>query len=507
MNLKAVHILGYLAGLFFALEPSYIHPDEHFQSLEILAQHFFGTGRTIPWEFLPENAARSFGPLYLTYGPLFYLYREFGGKQSGLTLLYLVRLQNYLMFTCIYKLALQFLLRSKLDRAKASFYISTSYIGWTYQTHSFSNSLETCALLVVLSLFQALIQDSREQKYTHYRTCAILGFAIAFGVFNRVTFLGFIALPCIPTFTNFYAKHVKSFVVLIIAFALSCTAFIYLDTQLYKTSHWCIAPLNNLRYNLKTSNLVVHGLHPRYTHLLINLPQILGPLLVYFTSRRQRINLTSLSCISGLLFLSAFQHQELRFLIPLMPLLCASIELSNLDTVIPTRYVTGAWIIFNIIFATIMGSLHQRGVLTAIQEMTKNDTQIGVHFWWRSYSPPTWLYFNKDLVVSTTNIVNQEERVDNIDFDITKDHVIDLKGCDYKLFETTAQKFLNQGSGIRVIIPKSSGKLVNRFKESHSNLRVQNIWETYFSLDLDHIDFADISTLTPGITIYEINVL
>lgn len=33
---KLVHKLSYLLVLFFALEPSYIHPDEHFQSLEVL---------------------------------------------------------------------------------------------------------------------------------------------------------------------------------------------------------------------------------------------------------------------------------------------------------------------------------------------------------------------------------------------------------------------------------------------------------------------------------------
>lgn len=40
VNWKAVHYVSYLAVLFFALEPSYIHPDEHFQSLEVLTSEF-----------------------------------------------------------------------------------------------------------------------------------------------------------------------------------------------------------------------------------------------------------------------------------------------------------------------------------------------------------------------------------------------------------------------------------------------------------------------------------
>lgn len=33
-----------------------------------------------------------------------------------------------------------------------------------------------------------------------------------------------------------------------------------------------ITPLNFLRYNFHTDNLAKHGLHPRYLHLLVNIP-------------------------------------------------------------------------------------------------------------------------------------------------------------------------------------------------------------------------------------------
>lgn len=39
-----------------------------------------------------------------------------------------------------------------------------------------------------------------------------------------------------------------------------------------------LTPLNNLVYNLNVDNLAKHGIHPRYTHLLINLPLLFGPL-------------------------------------------------------------------------------------------------------------------------------------------------------------------------------------------------------------------------------------
>jgi phosphatidylinositol glycan class Z len=41
-----------------------------------------------------------------------------------------------------------------------------------------------------------------------------------------------------------------------------------------------ITPLNNLLYNLNVDNLAQHGIHPRYTHLIINLPMLYGPLAI-----------------------------------------------------------------------------------------------------------------------------------------------------------------------------------------------------------------------------------
>ncbi|CEP62895.1 glycosylphosphatidylinositol-alpha 1,2 mannosyltransferase LALA0_S06e06304g [Lachancea lanzarotensis] len=506
MDLRLIHILGYLVGLFFALEPSYIHPDEHFQSLEILAHHFYESKITIPWEFHPSNAARSFGPLYLAYGPIFYIFGKIGSQLSPITLLYLVRLQNYIVFTCIYKLALQFLLRSKLDRAKATFYISTSYVTWTYQSHSFSNSLETCVLLVTLSLFQVLVLDARVPRYNHYRTSSILGMVIAFGVFNRITFIGFIALPVIFTLQKFYLAHFKSLCICVTTFTISCCAFIYFDTLMFQSPQWCIAPLNNLKYNLKSSNLALHGVHPRYTHILINIPQMVGPLLIYFISKKQKMNLAMLSCVSGLVFLSAFQHQELRFLVPLMPLFCASINLSNYNSARRTKYITQIWLMFNVTLGIIMGSLHQRGVITAIEETTKNNANVGVHLWWKTYSPPTWLYSNRELVVSTLNVYDGEERLDNLDFGILTNHVVDLKGCDYELFGDAVAGFLQHNASIRVFIPKSTDKIFKKIDIDNNTTEVHKTWETYLSLDLDHLEFTDVSTVTPGLTVYDISL-
>jgi phosphatidylinositol glycan class Z len=40
-----------------------------------------------------------------------------------------------------------------------------------------------------------------------------------------------------------------------------------------------ISPFNFLLYNLSPKNLAEHGIHPRWLHLFVNLPMMVGPLL------------------------------------------------------------------------------------------------------------------------------------------------------------------------------------------------------------------------------------
>ena len=49
-----------------------------------------------------------------------------------------------------------------------------------------------------------------------------------------------------------------------------------ISTDPLNFSNYIITPLNNLLYNSSYDNLAQHGIHPYYTHILINLPQILG---------------------------------------------------------------------------------------------------------------------------------------------------------------------------------------------------------------------------------------
>lgn len=156
---------------------------------------------------------------------------------------------------------------------------------------------------------------------------------ISLGVFNRVTFPAFILLPCLVLFWKFYRTHWQSISLLSFSFLASSCLIVLIDTKIFKNGKGLIiAPWNNLKYNIDIQNLQLHGLHSRYTHLLVNLPQMLGPALLLAILSGYKLNqLSTYSIVSGILFLSLFQHQELRFLIPTSSIIHNKFELDTFE--------------------------------------------------------------------------------------------------------------------------------------------------------------------------------
>lgn len=181
---------------------------------------------------------------------------------------------------------------------------------------------------------------------------------------------------------------------MILAAAFTLFLALSLDTAFYTSDPYTfrralldpvITPLNNIRYNASPLNLAEHGLHPYYQHLVANLPQLLGPALpLLLLNPRRSWRLWSAAC--GIVVLSAFPHQEARFLAPAVPLLLSSLRL-------PRRYVRvwmAAWMGFNAVFGVLMGVYHQGGVVPAQIWLGKQDG-VAKAFYWKTYSPPVWL--------------------------------------------------------------------------------------------------------------------
>lgn len=508
MNLKRLQVLALVVGGFVSFQPSYIHPDEHFQSLEVLAVRFFGISGTIPWEFQSETAARSFVPLLVNYGPLFCVLKAFG-VHSPQIILGLVRLQNY----AIYILFSQWVLKKLSDTGTfnskwCNIFVVTSYLTCCFQSHSFSNSFETIVLLAVLALYNELLPHVRDKKTAIYKISCLLGVLICLGSFNRITFPAFILLPSVLVFWQFFRNNPKALALLCISTTLSFLVFILIDTKMYGSHELVIAPLENLLYNFDESNLELHGLHPRYQHILINLPQIAGPGVLFLNLRWSRFRnatdrLVAISIISGLLILSLFKHQELRFLVPLGPLIFALMDPIHASKLISPRFVLKLWLVFNMAMGAIFGIYHQSGVLKVVTRFNVEQEAIGAHVWWKTYSPPTWMYMRKELTVSTTIIRQGIESVDHIPFGTVTNHVIDLKGCDDELLIFTLHNLLKHNANVNLIAPDSLASRLEMLQNTKS-LVLTRVYGTLNHLDLDHLDCSDFSTLRPGISIYRV---
>jgi phosphatidylinositol glycan class Z len=396
--------------------------------------------------------------------------------------MYLARLQLAVSYFITSQIATSVLCETKQEISKTLFFLFTSYVTWTYQSHTFSNAIETQLLLAVISLIHLIKKSDKEtKKHPHYRASLLLGFIISVGIFNRITFAAFLIFPLMALIKR-YLTFRLSFITLIISFLTTSSILIHFDTILFNSTEFVITPLNNLIYNSQTENLEQHGLHPRYTHLLVNLPQILGPAIIpFFFRNHYKTSIPYLAIFSGIFFLSIIPHQELRFLTPLLPLMCICIDFINFESPITAEWVMRLWCVFNVAMGIIMGSLHQRGVIEALDHLQRQDYH-GSQVWWRTYSPPTWILGNEDLLVS--NEVPQSY----------SDLVIDLMGAELENLVST----IRQLDETILITPRSSVPLLEHIE----NVTLEKVWSYKWHLDMDHFDISDLRTLDPGIDIY-----
>lgn len=528
LSWRTVYFITIGLRFVFALSDSYIHPDEHFQSLQVLGSKILGFNTNLPWEFTSEEPARSLGPLYLIYGPLLYILKWINA--NPMQIWYLLRLQIVLINWVITDICIYRIMPTKPERIKAVLFILTSYVTLTYQSHLFSNSIETTVLLMCVTIIEDMRHLTDIKRRASWKTVFSLGALVAFGLFNRITFPSFLVIPSWFVLKYILRNKTQLFP-LVAGFVIPAAVFVIIDTLSFNGNsflsiptleNFVITPLNNLIYNTKYENLASHGIHPRYTHLLVNLPQILGPsgliFIAFFNWKENYARTTPfLSVISGLMVLSLFPHQELRFLIPLVPLMCCCFDLKKFKGSIPAKQpnATGStesektsespadsvqkstlvstlmllWYAFNAAMAVLMGIYHQGGVIPALEFFRQNTTEPSVQVWWRTYSPPNWFMGNISTSVFTLNDENF-----SYDLDLTSDNcIVDTMGSDIEKVYTLIENIKKKNSHkVFLVTPIASSKYFGS-KKSHFNQSTH--------LDMDHLEFPSI---VPGIGIYEL---
>ncbi|RAH40879.1 glycosylphosphatidylinositol-alpha 1,2 mannosyltransferase smp3 [Aspergillus brunneoviolaceus CBS 621.78] len=517
---RRTYLLLLVIRVYFALSPSYLHPDENFQGPEVFAGRILSYPSQLPWEFTADKPIRSVFPLWPIYEvPMNFLkwfYTETGAQNPPPQLVYFVlRGVMFLLSFVLEDWAVYELVPLPRHRRATVVLVASSYVTWTYQTHTFSNSLETLLVTWSLVLIRRIAENKRHPPLF---SCAVLSLIAVIGVFNRITFPAFVLVPGLQLLPHLW--HRPSSFLSIVGFGLGffCLA-VLVDTKFYSSpaTFWdalhspVITPINNLLYNSDKSNLALHGLHPRYHHFLVNLPQLLGP--AYLAMILSLFNFSAVpswlrdmravSAISATVMLSIFPHQEPRFLLPCVPLLLSCLRIRNTRN---SRWFLVAWATFNAILGFLMGVYHQGGVVPAqlampsiISESVRGsdlgslnprlETDATV-LWWKTYSPPLWLLGNDTTLpvdIRTRDLMGMpgSEVVEELD----------------KLVPSCHEKEQAESQGVSsplvfVVAPKSATFLDQYVaplasSSDPSDLELHELWHWSNHLNLDDLNFGD----------------
>jgi phosphatidylinositol glycan class Z len=438
--------------------PGYVHPDEFFQGGQEL---WFGCPPTIPWEFEPGNALRSVvPPTLLSWIPL-QIYAWIRGLSiqslSG-TEIWIVPRVACSIFSVM---AVDFSVWRMTSTSRAGVPLPVLVLASAWPTFAilnrpFSNALET----FVLALLMASVVKGRAGFANH----VVVGALCSLGIFTRFTFV-FFAIPVMLYFlwealgtTKTWSFVFQRILVTTLSFVVVSASIVYLDSKFYasrtpdsETIGVVLAPLNALLYNSQVANLKDHGLHPRWTHALVNMFLLYGPLalMTYLSlvtsidceesgkTRNSSSNSETKSStihvvcrwtvVVGLGFLSIAPHQEPRFLLALIvPLVLIGTHRFR------SPVLLAVWVVFNAIVLLVFGVLHQSGVVPSLLATgsTLLDREPTMLIYSHTYMPPTFLSRPKrEQTCGSIPDEATDESACTADKDACRDiRIVDLKG-------------------------------------------------------------------------------
>ncbi len=440
---------------------SYIQPDEFFQSTEPIAGDVFDTKVLLVWEFNQSFPLRNIFFPQLISRPVFTLIKEINLSNNPMALLVGPRLVvTLLSFICDYSLyrLCQYSKRSASSMS-SMIVMSSSYLTLTYLTHTFSNSIETVLVsLLLLNSFKSISSNTYSNSNT-------IGSLLALGLFNRPTFVVFAFAPLLfwlvsnskqqklsellKTGTVRALSLMPSFISLSIILCIFDTLYysqnsveIYENIMNYRFEELLkslvITPLNFVKYNLNPSNLANHGLHPPYFHMLVSVPlafsllgifayihvfKILKETLISIKNKTQQplMNVFEaimiLSFVVPLLAFSLIPHQEPRFLIPSLIPLCFLYG----NRIFQTKFYFSLWLLINLVLIALYGFIHQSGVtkgLFSIHQIIQQNNDKPLDFVFsRTYLPPRHLLnipnSSKNIHIHDLSILEFPNSLDN----------------------------------------------------------------------------------------------
>lgn len=117
------------------------------------------------WEFTNEHPIRSVFPLWPVYGlPMLLLkWLWIGNGKDGdippIAVFWTLRVLMFIISFVLEDWAIHELVQSPRHRRIAVLLVASSYVTWTYQTHTFSNSVETLVVAWSLVLIERIVES------------------------------------------------------------------------------------------------------------------------------------------------------------------------------------------------------------------------------------------------------------------------------------------------------------------------------------------------------------
>ncbi|CCJ31525.1 unnamed protein product [Pneumocystis jirovecii] len=438
----------------FSVSESYIHPDEYLQGIQVVAGDILKIKVEYPWEFKGPFPIRSIGPLWMIYGLPVKLAQWITGKGCSMEPLLLFFLLRIFFF------GLSFIVdwfvytsTSPKYRGNALLLYASSFVTYTYQTHTFSNSIETIMVSACL-----LLMRKNKMSMSSWK-CVLLAIFASIGFFSRITF-PIILIPFGFLFIKSLVKRPKMTFLTIKSFIIVFFILILVDSLYYANGRRIVLTiLNNFNYNINYANLQKHGIHAYWTHFLINIPVMLGPaIFLPVIIKKIKFDIYLISSIIYITVLSLFPHQEFRFLLPVFPLLIVYLcSLGSIKGRKKKRLFMFSWIIYNILVG-----------LFFVNQLSTNI------IFWKTYPPPTWLFLrHSDSNIVFTHLIGY-----------SVDHVLE--------YLSAAKK-----NKIIFIFPISSmakfSCVFDELKDSFckTNITLRQIFKTSYHINLDDLDFMN----------------
>ncbi|KRT78606.1 hypothetical protein AMK59_8381 [Oryctes borbonicus] len=590
--------------LVFIPQTGYIHPDEYFQSIEILSGDTFELDSNRPWEFNVTFPIRSISIPYFTVGLSYrilktadmFIYSWLETTMiSPYMLLVIPRLFVCLMsFLCDY--CMYYTCVANNEKYKSRLLIlSSSYVMLIYGSRTFSNTLEMIFFSILLyyisesMIFSNVIVKHHEyfkKRYDNsetavdrakfhkmtlflaphsYRSFFVVSTITVLGFFNRPTFLCY---AFIPVFFWLYRSigsksvtslqfHLRSTVILlsavpVILFLVIIDSFYYgyltwgevgmLDISI---KNFVVPCFNFIRYNWNEKNLETHGKHPMYLHLFVNIPLLfnvlgifglfgIGDLLKKLLRRKYHL-LPTVKSIKGLMvaamltplfLLSAFAHQEPRFIIPIifpMVYLYAhkiyeepdfSVAESKNDAIKVKKtnkkspLLFKLWLMANIALTIFYGFIHQGGIYPAYDYLSKEanlhpNTQYNI-FTSHIYSLPYTMFLQPDpnkLFYSKTSKYTKSKRIFLYEEGSKDVHGV-LQKINAILQVLEAKKIRNK---MLYILPSSLDRNIEEIRPNHTQISVKKMKTLYPHLSTEA--FPDVTDFIHKIAFVDIKSL